>query len=151
MSAPAYDDVRPAPAVELRTSLGLAALAAALTHAMGAAHAAAGIWPAGIPFLVIALVQGVSAAGLAFSDARWVLGPTAALNVTIALVWFVSRVRGLPIGLPDILGTLAELLVGAGALALLSGAGDRTLSVWSKAALAAFALAAFTGFGHVGH
>ena len=151
MSASAYDEPRPLPAVELRTSLGLATLAAALTHVMGAAHAPGGVWPAGIPFLVMALVQGIAAASLAFSGARWILGPAAALNLTIALVWLTSRVRGLPIGLPDILATLAELLVAGGVVALLRGAGDRKLSIWSKAALAAFAVAAFTGFGHVGH
>jgi hypothetical protein len=151
MSAPSYDEARPLPAVELRTSLGLAALAAGLTHVMAAAHSPSGLWPAGAPFLVMAVVQGASAAGLAFSPARWVLAPAAALNLTIALVWLTSRARGLPVGLGDILGTVAELLVAGGAVALLSGAGDRTLSVWSKTALAVFALAAFTGFGHVGH
>jgi hypothetical protein len=147
----AYAEARPAPSVELRTSLGLASLAAALTHVMGAAHGAGGVWPAGIPFLLMAAVQGAAAAGLAFSGARWVLGPAAALNAMIALVWIVTRVGGLPITAPEILGTLAEVVLVGGAAALLLGARDRWLSAWSKAALAAFALAAFTGFGHVGH
>jgi hypothetical protein len=118
---------------------------------MGAAHGAGGVWPAGIPFLVMAAVQGTLAASLAFSDARWVLGPAAALNATIALVWVVTRIRGLPLTAPEILGTIAELALAGGATALLLGVRDRWLSLWSKAALAAFALAAFTGFGHVGH
>jgi hypothetical protein len=147
----AYVEARPAPPAELRTSLGLASLAAALTHVMGAAHGAGGVWPAGIPFLAMAVVQGFAAAGLAFSNARWVLAPAAALNATIALVWIVTRVRGLPIAAPDILGTIAELVLAGGATALLLGARDRWLSAWSKAALAAFALAALTGFGHIGH
>lgn len=146
-----YVETRPAPPAELRTSLGLATLAAALTHVMSASHAVGGVWPAGVPNLVMALVQGVLATGLAFSAARWVPGPAAAVNAMIALVWIVTRVQGLPVGLPDILGTLAELVTVGGTLALVLGGGDRALSVWSKAALAFFALAAFTGFGHVGH
>jgi hypothetical protein len=136
---------------DLRTSLGLASLAAALTHVMSAAHSAGGVWPAGLPFLAMALIQGASAASLAFTGARWPLAPAAALNAMIALVWAASRVRGLPVLVPDVLATLAETTVVVGTLALLLGARDRTLSGWSKAALAAFAIAAFTGFGHVGH
>jgi hypothetical protein len=147
----AYVEARRAPSAELRTSLGLATLAAALSHVMGASHAEGGVWPAGIPYLVMALVQGVLATGIAFSAARWVIAPAAAVNGMIALVWIVTRVQGLPIAPPDILGTTVELVAVGGALALLLGAGDRALSAWSKAALAVFALAAFSGFGHVGH
>jgi hypothetical protein len=147
----AHVEARPAPSAELRTSLGLATLAAALTHVMGASHAAGGVWPAGAPYLVIALVQGALAAGVAFSAARWVVAPAAAVNGMIALVWIVTRVQGLPIALPDVLGTTVELVAVGGTVALLLGSGDRALSAWSKAALAVFALAAFSGFGHVGH
>jgi hypothetical protein len=145
------DEAARSASAELRTSLGLASLAAALTHVMSAAHGAGGVWPAGIAFLVMALIQGASAASLGFSDARWSLAPAAALNAIIALVWAISRLRGLPVLLPDILSTLAEVMAAGGAVALLLGARDRALSAWSKAALAAFAIAAFTGFGHVGH
>ncbi|WP_028057288.1 hypothetical protein [Candidatus Solirubrobacter pratensis] len=147
----AYAEVRRAPAAELRTSLGLATLAAALTHVMGASHAPGGVWPAGVGDLAMALVQGAFAAGLAFTAARWVVGPAAAVDATIALVWLVTRLQGLEIGVPGVLGTLTGLVAAAGALALLLGAGDRALSAWSKAALAVFTLAACTGFGHVGH
>jgi hypothetical protein len=146
-----YVEARPAPSAELRTSLGLATLAAALTHVMSASHAVGGVWPTGLPNLVMALLLGVVAAGLAFSAARWVTGPAAAVNAMIALVWISTHVRGLPIGLPDLIGTAAELVAAGGAIALLCGCGDRTLSIWSKVALAFFALAAFSGFGHVGH
>jgi hypothetical protein len=147
----AYAEVRRPAAAELRTSLGLATLAAALTHVMSASHAAGGVWPAGVPYLVMALVQGALAAALMLSGARWAIGPAAAVNAVIGLVWIATRLQGLAIGLPDVLGTLTELVAAAGALALLLGAGDRALSAWSKAALAVFALAAFTGFGHAGH
>ncbi len=147
----AYVEARPAPSAELRTSLGLATLAAALTHVMSASHAVGGVVPAGVPNLAMAVILGVLAAGLAFSGASWVPGPAAAVNAMIALVWIVTRVRGLPVGLPDALGTAAELVAAGGAVALLAGCGDRALSIWSKTALAFFALAAFTGFGHVGH
>lgn len=147
----AYAEARPAPSAELRTSLGLATLAAALCHVMGATHVTGGIWPGGIPLIAMALVQGTLAAGAAFTPHRWVLGPAAAVNGMIALAWIVTRVQGLPISPWDILATLTELVAFGGAFAMLLGAGDRALSVWSKIALAVFCLAAFTGFGHVGH
>jgi hypothetical protein len=147
----AYAEVRPAPAAELRTSLGLVTLAAALTHVMGASHAAGGGFPSGIPYLVIALVQGALAAALAFTPARSVVGPAAAVNAMIALVWIATRVDGLPIYPWDIVATLTEVVAVGAALALALGAGDRALSVCSKVALAVFAVAAFSGFGHVGH
>jgi hypothetical protein len=147
----AYVEVPQTASAELRTSLGLASLAAALCHVMSAAHIATGVWPAGIPFLAMAVVQAGSAASLAFTSARWTVAPAAALNAMIALVWAVSHVRGLPITLTELLATFSETMVLAGGLALLLGARDRTLSVWSKIVLVAFALTAFTGFGHVGH
>jgi hypothetical protein len=146
-----YAEAPQTASAELRTSLGLASLAAALCHVMGAAHITTGVWPAGIPLLAIAAIQGGSAASLAFTSARWTVAPAAALNAMIALVWAVTRTRGLPITLTDVLATFTELAVAAGGIALLLGARDRTLSVWSKIALAAFAVTAFTGFGHVGH
>ena len=69
----AYVDARPTPVAELRTSLGLVMLAAALAHVMGASHAAGGIWPAGIPFLAMALVQGALAAGVGLMGRRALL------------------------------------------------------------------------------
>jgi hypothetical protein len=46
---------------------------------------------------------------------------------------------------------MTEVVAVGAALALAVGAGDRALSIWSKVALAVFAVAAFSGFGHVGH
>jgi hypothetical protein len=144
----AYAEVRPAPQTELRTSVGLVTLAAALAHVMGASHAAGGVWPAGIPFLAMALVQGLLAAGIAFTPSRAVLFPAAALNAILALAWIVTRVQGLAITPSDIVATLTELVAVAATVALLRGWPP---SAWSKVALVVFTLAAFTGFGHVGH
>jgi hypothetical protein len=144
----AYAEVRPAPAAELRTSAGLVALAAALSHVMGASHAAGG---AMLVYVAMALVQGAVAAGLGFSPARWVIGPAIAVNAMLALVWIVTRIGGLPISPWDLVATLTEVVAVGAALALALGAGDRALSIWSKVALAVFAVAAFSGFGHVGH
>jgi hypothetical protein len=144
----AYADVRPTPAAELRTSLGLVMLAAALAHVMGASHAAGGIWPAGIPFLAMALVQGVLAAGVGLAGLRSLLVPAAALNGVIALSWLVTRVQGLPITPADLVATTAELVAVGATVALLR---DFKPSVVSKLALLVFVAAAFSGFGHVGH
>jgi hypothetical protein len=143
--------VAPAPAAELRTSLALACLGAALIHMMSAAHAPAGLWPAGVPLLIMGAVQGACAAALSAKRFVWAIGPAAALNGTLALSWGVERARRAPVTPVDVIATLLELLIAAGAVALLSGAGDRTLSRFSKAALLVFAIAAFTGFGHLGH
>ncbi len=127
-------ETRPAPAVELRTSLGLAALAAALIHLMSAVHDGAAM--AG---LVAAGILTVLAAVLAFTGTRAVLGPAIAFNVVLT------------VGLPDLFTAPVQLVVAGGALALLKGAGDRTCSRLSRLAFAVFALAALTGFGHLIH
>jgi hypothetical protein len=147
----AYAEARPAPLAELRTSLGLATLGAALCHVMAAAHVTTGVWPAALPNLGIALLQCAIAAGVAFTAARWIIGPAAAINAVIALVWIATHVAQLPIGLPELLATVGETVAAGGASALLLGCGDRALSVWSKAALLVFAATAMTGFGHAHH
>jgi hypothetical protein len=144
----AYAEARPAPAAELRTSLGLVMLAAALAHVMGASHAAGGIWPAGLPFLAMALVQGVLAAGVGLAGLRWLLVPAAALNGVIALGWIVTRVQGLPITPSDLVATATELVAVGASVALLR---EFKPSLVSKLALLVFVAAAFSGFGHVGH
>ena len=144
----AYAEARPAPAAELRTSLGLVMLGAALAHVMGASHAAGGIWPAGIPFLAMALVQGALAAGVGLAGLRGLLVPAAALNGVIALSWIVTRVQGLPITPADLVATACELVAVAATVALLR---ELKPSLVSKLALLVFVAAAFSGFGHVGH
>ena len=54
----AYAEVRQAPSAELRTSLGLASLGAALCHVMAAAHLTSGMIPHGLPNLAMALAAG---------------------------------------------------------------------------------------------
>ena len=130
----ALAEVRPAPAVELRTSLGLAALAAALIHVMSAVHGgavAAELSAAGI--------LAVLAAVLAFTGTREVLGPAIAFTVILT------------IGLPSRLATPAQIVVAGGSLALSWRSGDRACARLSRLAFAVFALAAFTGFGHLAH
>ena len=144
----AYAEDRPAPAAELRTSLGLVMLAAALAHVMGASHAAGGIWPDGIPFLAMALVQSALAAGVGLVGVRWLLVPAAALNGVIALSWLVTRVQGLPITPADLVATAAEIVAVGATVALLR---EFKPSLVSKLALLVFVAAAFSGFGHVGH
>ena len=143
-----YAEARPAPTTELRTSLGLVMLAAALAHVMGASHAVGGIWPAGLPFLAMALVQGVLAAGVGLFNVRWLLVPAAALNGVIALSWIVTRVQGLPITPSDLVATATELAAVGATVALLR---EFRPSLISKLALLVFVAAAFSGFGHVGH
>src|SRR5215468_611912 len=143
-----YAEARPAPTTELRTSLGLVMLAAALAHVMGASHAAGGIWPAGIPFLAMALVQGTLAAGIGLAGLRWLLIPAAALNGVIALTWIVTRVQGLPITPADLVASACELVAVVATVALLR---EFRPSLVSKLALLVFVAAAFSGFGHVGH
>jgi hypothetical protein len=144
----AYAEARPAPATELRTSLGLVTLAAALAHVMGASHAAGGIWPAGLPFLAMALVQGALAAGIGLAGLRSLLVPAAALNGVIALSWIVTRVQGLAITPSDLVATAAEVVAVGATIALLR---EFKPSLVSKLALLVFVAAAFSGFGHVGH
>jgi hypothetical protein len=139
----AYAEARPAPSAELRTSLGLVTLAAALAHVMGASHSVAAL-----PSVVMALLQGVLAATLLLGRADWIAAPAAAVNGVSALVWVATHVRGLPVYPWDLVATATETVSVAGAIALLLGRG---VSVWSKVALAVFALAAFSGFGHIGH
>jgi hypothetical protein len=143
-----YVEDRPAPAAELRTSLGLVMLAAALAHVMGASHAAGGIWPAGIPFLVMALAQGALAAGVGLMGRRSLLLPAAALNGVIALAWIVTRAQGLPVTPSDLVATTSELVAVGATVALLR---EFKPSLVSKLALLVFMAAAFSGFGHVGH
>jgi hypothetical protein len=144
----AYAEARPAPTTELRTSLGLVILAAALAHVMGASHAVGGIWPAGIPFLAMAVLQGALAAGIGLAGLRWLLVPAAALNGVIALAWIVTRVQGLPITPADLVATACELVAAGATVALLR---EFKPSLVSKLALLVFVAAAFSGFGHVGH
>jgi hypothetical protein len=145
----AYAEARPAPEAELRTSLGLVMLAAALAHVMGASHAIGGIWPAGVPFLAMALVQGALAAGVGLFNVRWLLIPAAALNAVIALTWIVTRVQGgLPLTPSDLVATACEIVAVGATVALLR---EFKPSVVSKLALLVFVAAAFSGFGHVGH
>ena len=66
-------EARPAPAAELRTSLGLASLAAALIHVMSAVHDG----PVAVE-LAAAGVFAALAAVLAFTGTRAVLGPRTA-------------------------------------------------------------------------
>jgi hypothetical protein len=152
MSAAGYvEPAAPAPAAELRTSLAVASLGAALIHLMSAAHGPAGLWPAGVPLLVMGGMQGAVAAFLGTARWRWPVAPAATLNFTLALAWAGGQARGLQISIADVMAALLELMIAGGAVALLRGSRDRTLSGWSKAALVVFALAAFTGFGHLGH
>jgi hypothetical protein len=115
---------------------------------MGASHAAGGIWPAGLPFLAMALVQGVLAAGIGLMGVRRLLVPAAALNGVIALSWLVTRVQGLPITPSDLVATATELVAVVATVALLR---EFKPSLISKVALLVFVAAAFSGFGHVGH
>jgi hypothetical protein len=121
------------PAAELRTSLALASLAAALVHGMSAAHGT----PLVVALAAAALLTGLAAL-FAYTTSRSVLAPAVAFNIVLLAggKWLAAP---------------AQLVVAGGALALLWGATDRTLSRWSRAAFAAFALAAFTGFGHLTH
>ncbi len=144
----AHAEAGPAPAAELRTSLGLVTLAAALAHVMGASHVAGGVWPAGIPLLAMALVQGALAAGIGLTRARWVLVPSAALNAVLATAWIVTRVKGLPITPSDLVATTAELVAAGATVALLR---ELAPSAVSKVVLLVFVAVAFSGFGHVGH
>jgi hypothetical protein len=147
----AYAEVRQTPSAELRTSLGLASLGAALCHLMAAAHLTSGMIPHGLPNLAMALLQGAVAGGVGLTPARWVVGPVAALNAIIAVVWLSTHIGGLAPGLPDVLATACELVAAGGAVALLAGAPERVLSAWSKVCLLVFAAIACTGFGHVHH
>jgi len=127
-------ETRPAPAVELRSSLGLASLAAALVHLMSAVHDGAVVAE-----LAAAGILAVLAAVLAFTGARAVLGPAIAFNVVLT------------VGLPDLFTAPVQLVVAGGALALLRGASDSAFRRCSQVAFAVFALAALTGFGHLVH
>lgn len=127
-------EARPAPAVELRTSLGLASLAAALIHVMSAVHDGNAVVELAAAGILAAL-----AAVLTFTGTRAVLGPAIAFNAVLA------------IGLPDLFAAPAHAVVAGGALALVRSATDRTCSLWSRLAFAIFAVAALTGFGHLAH
>jgi hypothetical protein len=108
---------------------------------------------AAVPFAAgMAGLEVFAAIGLAASRARWLLGPTVAINVPIALSWVATRVTGAqPVDLGGLVGVFAGLVIAAGAVALLRGADDRACKRWSRLAFVAFAGAALTGFGHLGH
>ena len=147
-------------AEEMKLTLGLASLSAALIHVMAGAHHFAEWWLFGVGFMVMALAQAVSAASLALSATRPALGAAAALNAAIILLWAWSRTLGLPIGpdagnaegigVVDVMASGTEAVIVAGAIASLRGARTPTLSTLSTAAMLAFAAGAFTGFGHFG-
>jgi len=138
-AAPHALEARPEPTAELRTSLGLASLAAALVHGMGAAHDGVAMSQ-----LVAAALLAAFAALFAFTGTRAVLGPAIAFTAVLTL-------GQIELDLPFALAALSQFAVAGGALALLWGAGDRTCGRWSRLAFAVFALAALTGFGHFGH
>src|SRR5690349_11427752 len=97
-----YAEARPAPSAELRTSLGLASLGAALCHVMAAAHVTSGVWPAATLELALALLLGGVAVGLTLTKADWLVGPAAAIDAIVALVWVSTRVAQLPVTLPEL-------------------------------------------------
>jgi hypothetical protein len=132
-ASPLEGEVRRPPAAELRTSLALAALAAALVHLMKGAHGGGGV------LFGVAAVQAGVAALLAFTGSRAVLGPALGFNAVLT------------IGVPSLLATPAQLAVAAGAAVLLRGASDRAYTRWARIAFGAFILTAFTGFGHLSH
>jgi hypothetical protein len=148
-------------AVEARTSLALASLCAGLIHVMAGFHHWTEYWLFGFGMFVMAFAQVAGAAALGYTSSR--LAPSAAIvvNLPIVALWIWSRTTGLPfgpepgeaeaIGLPDVVCTFTELVLVGGVIALLRGVGDRALSRWSTLALVTFAVAAMTGFGHVGH
>ena len=147
--------------MRLRGSLALASASAALIHVMAASHHFSEWWLFGTGFVVMAVVQAVSAIAFERSASRW--APLAALvvNVPIVVLWVWSRTLGLPfgpesgeaeaVGVADTLCTVTELVIVGGALALHRGAGEVWLKRWSAAAVAVALAGAATGFGHVGH
>ena len=147
-------------AAELKLALGLASLSAALIHVVASVHHFAEWWLFGVGFMVMAVAQATSAVSLTFSDARPVLTAAAALNAAIVLLWVWSRTLGLPIGpeagsaeeigVADVMASVTEAVIVAAAVASLRGARPATLSALSTAAMLAFAIGAFTGFGHFG-
>jgi hypothetical protein len=145
---------------EMKLTLALASLSAALIHVMAGAHHFAEWWLFGVGFMVMAVAQVVSAASLALSTARPALGAAAALNAAIVVLWAWSRTLGLPIGpeagtaegigVADVMASVTEAIIVAATIASLRGAPATTLSRLSTAAMLAFAVGAFTGFGHFG-
>jgi hypothetical protein len=158
---PASARQQPEIALRLRGSLGLASASAALIHVMAASHHFAEWWLFGTGFVVMAVVQLVTA--IALERTRWRLAPLAAVvvNVPIVVLWVWSRTLGLPfgpeagepeaIGIADALCTVTELVIVGGALGLHRGASERWLVRWSTAAVALALAGAATGFGHIGH
>jgi len=132
-AAPQLVTERATPVAELRTSLGLASLTAALVHLMSAVHGGFAI----ASLASAALLAGLAAL-LAFRSSRAILGPAIAFTLVLLLdgVWLAAP---------------AQLAVAGGAVALLWGASDRTLARWSRIAFATFVLVALTGFGHLTH
>jgi hypothetical protein len=152
---------QPEIALRLRGSLALASASAALIHVMAASHHFAEWWLFGTGFVVMAVLQLVSA--IALERTRWRLALPAAIviNVPILALWVWSRTLGLPfgpgageaeaVGIADTLCTLTEAVIVGGALALQRGAGERRLARWSTASVVLALAGAATGFGHVGH
>ena len=143
---------------ELRSTLGLASLSAALIHLMASVHHFTEWWLFGGGFLLMAVAQTARAARLACSDAGLPCIAAVALNAAIVVLWVWSRTFGLPvgpdagapeaIGIADVMATATEAVIIAGALLSLGGARAKALSAVSNAAMLTFVAGALTGFGH---
>lgn len=73
-------------------------ITAALVHALMVGVHTSEWLAAGLFFLAMALAQGVLAAALAISTARWVYLATIGVNLAVIAVWGVSRSVGMPLG-----------------------------------------------------
>ena len=157
-SAHAAEDEARSIGRELRLTFGLASLSAALIHVMAGIHHFAEWWLFGFGFMVMAVAQAASAASLAFSNASLPNYAAAALNAAIVVLWIWSRTLGLPIGpdagdpetigIADVMATVTEAVIIAGALMSIRGARATALSAVSNAAMLTFVAGALTGFGH---
>ena len=147
--------------MRLRGSLALASASAALIHVMAASHHFSEWWLFGTGFVVMAVLQLVTAIALERTRWRLALPAVVLVNAPIVVLWVWSRTLGLPfgpeageaeaVGIADTLCTVTELAIVGGALALHRGASERWLARWSTAALALALAGAATGFGHIGH
>jgi hypothetical protein len=152
---------QPETALKLRGSLALASASAALIHLMAASHHFSEWWLFGTGFVVMAVLQLLTAIALERSASRWPPIAAVLVNAPIVVLWVWSRTLGLPfgpeagdaeaVGIADTLCTVTELVLVAGALALHRGASERWLTRWSAAAVALALAGAATGFGHIGH
>src|SRR5215212_7527922 len=95
---PASARRQPDIALRLRGSLGLASASAALIHVMVASHHFSEWWLFGTGFVVMAVLQLLTA--IALERTRWGLALPAAVvvNVPIVVLWVWSRTLGLPFG-----------------------------------------------------